>query len=116
MANNTLKAFGLFAAGAGIGAAAALLLAPRSGKQTRRRLRNSANLALNRIEDLQEDLRSRMTDWADEASEIIASGIARGKETAHEGGEQVAQALERVKVCMEDGKERVERYVRSVAG
>jgi gas vesicle protein len=116
MANNTVKTIGALAVGAGIGAAVALLLAPQTGKQTRRKLRNSANIALNKLEDLQDDLRSRLTEWADEASGIIASGIACGKTAATEGGDNVKQVLERVKVLMDDGKERVERYVRSVAG
>jgi gas vesicle protein len=116
MTNNKIAAVGIFAAGAGIGAAAALLFAPRTGKQTRRRILNSANEALNRAEDFREDLRNRMTEWADEASGAIASGLSCGKTAAREGGEHVTQALERVKEAMEDGKQRVERYVRSVAG
>jgi gas vesicle protein len=116
MADRKIAALGIFAAGAGIGAVAALLLAPRTGKQTRRRIRNTANEALNRIEDVREDLRNRMTDWAEEASDAIVSGLTCGKVAAREGGEQVTQALERVKEAMEDGRQRVERYVRSVAG
>ena len=110
-----LKTVGIFAVGAGIGAGVALLLAPRSGKQTRRRLHNSAIEARNRIEDLQEDIRSCMTDWVDDASETIASGIARGKATAKESGDCVLHALDSVRECMEDGKDRLEKYIRSAA-
>ena len=76
-----LTALGIFAAGAGIGAGVALLYAPRTGSQTRKRLRKSANQALSRLEDMQEEVQAKMTGWADEASEMIASGVATGKES-----------------------------------
>ena len=75
-----LATLGIFAAGAGIGAGVALLYAPRNGKQTRRRLRKSANQALHRLEDMQEEVQTKVTDWADVASERIAAGVASGKE------------------------------------
>jgi gas vesicle protein len=106
---NKLTGIGLFAAGAGIGAAIALLYAPRAGKHTRARLRNTANRAVDRLEEVRDDVRSHMSDWVDEASEAIASNIASGKET----GERV---LENVRERFQEGKERVEQYVRSVAG
>jgi len=106
---NKLAGIGLFAAGAGIGAAAALLYAPRAGKHTRARIRNTTNRAVNRLEEVRDDVRSHMSEWVDEASEAIASNIACGKESS-------ARVLDEVRDRLQEGRERVEQYVRSVAG
>ena len=115
MANNKLTGLGLFTAGVGIGAAAALLFAPRAGKHTRRRLRNSANRTLNRLEEVRDDVRACMSELVDETSEVIAAGITSGKETAKEGSEHVLHTLDKVRERMEEGRARVEEYIRSVA-
>jgi len=104
-----LTGLGLFAAGAGIGAAVALLYAPRAGKHTRARIRNTATRTVNRLEEVRDDVRAHMTEWLDEASEAIAANIACGRERGE-------HALDSVRERMQEGKERVEEYVRSVAG
>jgi gas vesicle protein len=53
---------GIFLAGAGIGAAAALLLAPKAGVQVRKDLRKISRRTLNQLDDLQSDLRDQITD------------------------------------------------------
>lgn len=112
MTKNKLTGLSLLVAGAGIGAAVALLFAPASGQQTRRRLRKAADQTLDRVEEMREDLRACMSDWVEETSETIAAGIASGKETVKDGGERVLRTLNK---CMEDGRERVEKFVRSLA-
>jgi gas vesicle protein len=52
----TLKALGFVCAGAGIGAAAALLYAPQSGRRTRRDLRRFGARQFDRVCDLSHDL------------------------------------------------------------
>ena len=89
MARNKLKGLGLFAAGAGIGAAIALLYAPRAGKHTRRRIRNTANRTLNEIAGVRDDVRACMSEWMDETSETIASSMASGRETLKAGSDNV---------------------------
>jgi gas vesicle protein len=86
-----------------------------SGKQARRRLRKSADRTLDRLEEVRDDLRSCMSDWVEETSEVVASSIATGKEKAKEGSDYVVRTLDKVRDCMEDGRERVEKYIRSVA-
>jgi gas vesicle protein len=113
--SRTLSGIGLFVAGAGIGAAVALLYAPRSGKQTRARLRNSANRTLNRVEELRHDLQAHLSEWVDETSEAIASSIVSCRQAADAGGERVRETLDAVRQRMDRGRERVEEYVRSVA-
>jgi gas vesicle protein len=92
MANKKLG-LGCFLAGAGIGAVTALLYAPRAGKHTRQRIRNSAN-----------DVRAYVSERVDETSETLASTIAAGR-----------GALGKVRERVEEGRDRVGEFVRSVA-
>jgi len=46
---------GLFAAGAGVGAAVGLLYAPRAGRHTRAKILNTANGALNRLDEIKDE-------------------------------------------------------------
>ena len=116
MANKKLTGLAFLAAGAGIGAAVALLYAPRAGNHTRRRIRNTANRALNDITEIRDDLRASMSEWVDETSETIASSIAAGRETLKDGSNNLRSTLVKVRERMEEGRDRVEEYVRSVAG
>ena len=120
MANTKLVGLGLFAAGAGIGAGigavVALLYAPRAGKHTRRRLQNSADQTLNEIAAVRDDVREYMTEWVDETSEAIAASVTSGSETLKEGADNTLRTLDKVRERMETGRDRVEEYIRSVAG
>jgi gas vesicle protein len=111
---NKLASIGIFAAGAGIGAAVALLYAPRSGRHTRARLRNSANRTIHRVEEIRNDIQSRLAEAADEVSETLASHLACGAD-ARISGESVQQVLDKVRERLNAGRERVEEYVRSAA-
>jgi gas vesicle protein len=114
MATKKLTGLAFLAVGAGIGAAVALLYAPRAGKHTRRRIRNSANRAVNEITEIRDNLRTSMSEWVDETSETIASSIAAGRETLKDGTNNLRSTLGMVRERMEDGRSRVEEYVRSV--
>jgi gas vesicle protein len=114
MANKTTT-IGLLVAGAGIGAAVALLYAPRAGKHTRARLRNSANRTLHRIEEVQKDVQSFVAELVDDASEVIASNLASGKEAVKVSSESALRTFDKVRECVDEGRERVEQYIRSVA-
>jgi len=66
----TLKTLGIVGAGAGIGAAAALLYAPQSGQRTRRDLRRFGARQVDRVCDLGEDL----TDYMGERMAPVVEG------------------------------------------
>jgi gas vesicle protein len=51
----------LFAAGAVIGAAAALLVAPKTGAQVRKEIRRFSKRTLNQLDDLQCDIRDQIS-------------------------------------------------------
>ena len=110
-----LRAFGVFAAGAGIGAAVALLYAPRSGKHTRARIGNSANRLRNRADEVQRDVRVYVQELVDDASEMISTNLSSGKEAVHASKEQALQVFNNVRECVDEGRERVEQYIRSLA-
>lgn len=83
------QAAGLFITGAAIGAAVALVLAPKSGVQTRRDIRRMSKKAMDQFDDMQTDVRDQFT----------------------EGVEQVKQALDNVKGYVEDGKTRLRKII-----
>ena len=84
-----------FLVGAAIGAASALLLAPRSGAETRKliadRARESADIVANRSKVV--------TDMA-------SSYLDRGKETLHQQKEQLSAAFEAGKQAYLEEKEK----------
>ena len=60
--------------GIGVGAAAALLLAPKTGKQLRRDLKRGYEDARETIDDWAEEAKDRMRDVADRGA-VVAEGI-----------------------------------------
>jgi gas vesicle protein len=56
------EAVGLFIAGAAVGAAAALLLTPKTGAQARKEIRRFSKRAVGQLDDLQSDIRDQITD------------------------------------------------------
>jgi gas vesicle protein len=67
---SVLKTLGIACAGAGIGAAAALLFAPQSGRKTRRDLRRFGARQFDRACDLGENL----TDYVGEHMAPVVQG------------------------------------------
>jgi gas vesicle protein len=82
---------GFFLTGAAIGAVAGLLLAPKSGVQTRRDLRRFSKKTIDQLDDLQADMREQITDKY----------------------EQVVEAFDNVKDFVGDGKTRLEKMIRT---
>lgn len=70
--------------GALVGAAAALLLAPQSGHETRTQIRGTADDVLVKVRDTVEEMRGKV-------DEMVASLRSRGERSA--GGESPAAAL-----------------------
>ena len=59
-----------FLIGLGAGAAAALLLAPKTGRQLRKDLKRGYDDAMDRFEDLKEEARERMDDVMERGADI----------------------------------------------
>ena len=82
---------GFFLTGAAIGAVVGLMMAPKSGAQTRRDIRRFSKKAIDQLDDLQSDVREQITD----------------------GYEQVLEAFDNVKEFVGDGKTRLQKMVKS---
>jgi gas vesicle protein len=82
---------GFFLTGAAVGAAVALVLAPKSGAHTRRDIRRFSKKAMDQFDDLQSDVKSQIS----------------------EGYEQVLNAFDNVKGYVENGKNRLQKIVTS---
>jgi gas vesicle protein len=88
---NKTQVAGLFFTGAAVGAAVALLYAPKTGVQTRKDIRRFSRKAADRFEDFQDDVRSQVVD----------------------GYEQVIDAFDKVRDFVEDSKNRVQKLIRT---
>ena len=87
MNNNSSKVV-WFVAGAGLGAALALLFAPQSGEETRRILGKKAREGADKLADASRealdrgrDLYARGQDLAEDAAELMEDGLDRARRT-----------------------------------
>lgn len=83
-----MNRFGATLLGVLIGAGAALLLAPRSGTETRRRLRHQAD-------NLRTDAQGRLEETRMRATELIRSTQDRAQELIDRGQQAMPEALTR---------------------
>jgi len=107
------EAVGLFLTGAAVGAAVALLYAPKTGEQARREIRKFSKRTVNRLDDLQEDIRDQVTTWVDDISGSVKDGINAGKKFSSESYEQVMDVFDNAKKAVEDGKNRLQRMIKT---
>lgn len=96
MAENGGSKFGYFLAGLGIGAAIALLLAPRSGEETREYLR-----------ERYEDARDTASKKARELRERTGELVEKGKDFVERQRESVEAAVDAGKQAYRDEKRRM---------
>lgn len=89
--------------GAAIGAATALLMAPRSGEETRAEIRNKAMEYRDRTRDVVNEAKTKAQDLKEGMVEKAEDLRNRGKETVNQQLDQVSQAAEA-------GKRRVNEY------
>jgi gas vesicle protein len=90
--------FYAFLLGGLVGAAAALLLAPKSGKDTRRD-----------IKDFAEDVKCKVTTYAEDVRESVSEGVRKGKEAVADRKTMLKSAVEAGKEAYVKEKERIER-------
>lgn len=88
--SNSGAVFLAFIMGAAIGGGIALLTAPRSGEETR-----------NKVRDMADDVRRRVNEIVEEAELKIKETIDEGREVLHEKTELVKSAVEAGKEALE---------------
>jgi len=108
---NGKQALGFLAIGAAAGAVLALLYEPKSGAQTRRDIRRFSRKTVDRLDDLQSDIRDHVGCMVDDVNDMVRDGIRTGKKVSTKTYEQVMDALATAKKVVEDGKNRVERIL-----
>ncbi len=82
---------GFFLTGAAVGAAIALLYAPKAGTQTRKDIRKFSKKTADRLDDLQDDIRGQITG----------------------GYEQVMEVFDNVKEYVEEGKNKLQKMIKT---
>ena len=82
---------GCFLSGAAVGAAVALLFAPKTGAQTRKDIRRFSKKAVTQLDDLQNDFREQING----------------------GYEQVIEVFDNVKEYVEEGRNRLQKMIRT---
>ena len=79
-----------FVAGLGIGAAVALLLAPQSGEETRKRIAETAQDGKDYVTSKGRELRKQAEELVDQGKELVSKQKARLADVL-ESGKQVAR-------------------------
>ena len=107
------QAAGFLFAGAIVGAAVALLYAPQSGARTQKDIKKLARTTVDRIDELQTDIRDKVSDWVEDMTEVVKDEIDRGKHLSAHGYERILHGFDNARKCVEDGKSRFEQLINS---
>lgn len=86
-----------FVLGSLIGAGAALLMAPESGRKTRSMIKDKGAELKDRAAGTMEDTKSRIDDLASQTKDRVASLTHRGEEFAQEAKEQMEHDIKAAK-------------------
>jgi gas vesicle protein len=105
------KTAGFLLAGAVVGAGIALLYSRQSGAQASRDVRKFARKTVDRLDDLQSDIRNQVTEWVDDMAVAVQDGVDQGKKLGAEGHARVLQGFDNMKQSVEEGKARVEHMI-----
>lgn len=98
---------GGFLVGSVIGAATALLFAPRTGEETRAEIRDKAFELRDRTTETVKDTVSQAKSKAYELKDNV---LEKADEIKHRGKQAVSKQLDRVSHSAEVGKEKVQEY------
>ena len=90
-----------------IGAATALLMAPKSGEETRAEIRNKALEYRDRTKDVLNETVSQAKSKAHELKEGV---VEKADELRHRGKKVADQQLERVSHAAKTGRQKVQEY------
>ena len=99
--NNTLGVLGALLVGGLAGAITMILLAPRSGKDTRMQMKEKSIELRDRTTEMVEDTVAQVRSNADK---LAANGREKMKELKHQGQELAVEQLERVSAVVDAAK------------
>jgi gas vesicle protein len=98
-------------AGGIIGAGAALLFAPQTGKKTRRDIVRYAKKAKHKAEDVVDDFADTISDMVDKVGEKAGDILDQGKDLAHDAKREMLKALEEGQSRLEKQKTRLAKLI-----
>jgi gas vesicle protein len=103
--------FTSFLVGAALGAGIALLLAPKTGVQTRRELRKQVKAVRGAAEDMVHGVTERVTDRFDHAKTRVEDRLDAARGAVEMRKEQVAQAIDVGRVAARQARADLERRI-----
>jgi gas vesicle protein len=113
--NNGTSGLGWFLAGLGIGAIVGVLYAPKSGRETREDIVNSAIDAKERAAALAQQGIDAANGYVEQGKNVASDYADRGKEYYEKGRSQWTQYVEKLAAALDAGKEayasKVEEHV-----
>lgn len=98
-----------FLLGGFVGASVALLLAPRSGEDTRKFLEDKYKEGTDLLGQKAQEGRDFVSEKSRDVADRVAGGLDQGKETFSRQREQVVAAIEAGKEAYEEEKHKLER-------
>ncbi len=102
---DALKLLGGGLVGLGVG----MLLAPRSGRQTRKDIARFGQSVVNKSDKVVHEFTDNITDFADSVGKKAASIVRSGEKVTHDAGREILAAFETGKKRLDEQKRRVER-------
>ncbi len=102
----TCGAFGALLIGGLLGAAVALLYAPKSGRETRKDIRRAARYTKNRAADLIEDTIDNVNDLVKDLKERAADIVDRGADLSDKARKEIIARLEQAQKTIEEQKQK----------
>jgi gas vesicle protein len=102
---------GSFLAGLAIGAGIALLLAPRSGAETRRGITRGARRVQRRAEDLVGSVAASVQDTIEGVRERVEDGVDAARNAVELKTRQVSDAVEAGRAAAKKAREDLERRI-----
>jgi gas vesicle protein len=98
-------------AGGLLGAAAALLLAPQSGKQTRRDIARYSRKVRRQAEDMVDDFAGNVHGMVETIGERAEDILEKGKDMAHEAKVELLKVIDDGQAKLEKQKQRLSRII-----
>jgi len=102
---------GAFLLGVAVGAAAALLLAPQSGAETRRGIRRGARRATRAAQDVAGDITTSVNETFEQARGRVEQGLDTARQAIDLKKRQVSRAMEAGRAAAQQARDELERRI-----
>jgi len=99
---------GAFLLGVAVGAAAALLLAPQSGAETRRGIRRGARRATRAAQDVAGDITTSVNETFEQARGRVEQGLDTARQAIDLKKRQVSRAMEAGRAAAQQARDELE--------